>query len=331
MRLPRRRALKLLVAGAGGALGLAACQPARLVRRDPSRRLVVRINLYLSAAYAPLLQMRERKLLEQALPGLSVEWKVIPAADAVNLALHDGGLDLATGPPTAFLSARQAGLPARLVGGICALPCAVLGRPGLRSLSMIRPTDRIAVPDEASLEAAVLQLAALRELGDPAALNANLAARPHVEALPALKLGSDLAAHVSVTPFLELELEGTGPDRLIDSRDLFGGLPTAALAYALPALREQSGPILDAFTSTLAEAVRISLTDPIGTARLLDEPEELRAAPDRIGEVLARSGWQPGPRLTGVSRIAELWRRTDRLSRGSLAWPDLAFDGVSGD
>jgi NitT/TauT family transport system substrate-binding protein len=275
--------------------------------------------------------MRDRKLLEQSLPGLSVEWKMIPAAEAVNQALRDGGLDLATGPPTTFLLARQAGLPVRLVSGICALPCVVIGRPGLRSLGMIRPSDRIAVPDEASLEAAILQLAALRELGDPAALNENLAVRPHVEALPALKLGSDLAAHVSVTPFLELELEGAGPDRLVDSRELFGGLPTAAVAYALPLLREQSAPILEAFTLTLAEAVRIAQADPIGTARLLSEPEELRAPPERIGEVLARSGWQPGPRLTGVTRIAELWRVTDRLRRGSLAWPDLAFEGVPGD
>src|SRR5687768_15460254 len=82
--LSRRRALHLMLVGAGAALGLAACQPARLVRRDPSRRLVLRINLHGSAAYAPLLLLRERRMLEEALPGLSVEWKVIPAAEDVN-------------------------------------------------------------------------------------------------------------------------------------------------------------------------------------------------------------------------------------------------------
>jgi hypothetical protein len=358
----RRHALRLILAGAASTLALAACQPARLMRRDPSRRLVVRINVYTSAAYAPLLQMRERHLLERELPGLNVEWKIIPAAEEVNQALREGGVDLATGAPTAFLLARESNLPVRLVSGIGALPCAILGRAGLRSLAGIRPADHIAVPDESSLEAAVLQLAALRELGDAQALTANTVVRSHADALPVLKLGNELAAHVAVTPFLELELEGMsaqvpsdvvprndirapqepasrrivaprngGPDRLIDSRDLFGGLPTSAVAYALPSLRERSGPILDAFASALAEGTRLASADPIGTAHLLTESDELHAPPERIGEILARSGWQPGPGLVGVTRIAELWRRTDRLHRTSERWSDLAFEGVQGN
>jgi NitT/TauT family transport system substrate-binding protein len=330
-KVSRRRALARLVAGAGAALGLAACQPARLVRRDPSRRLVLRINLHGSAAYAPLLLLRERRMLEEALPGLSVEWKVIPAAEDVNEALRDGGLELGVGAPTAFLIAREAGLPVRLLCGVSALPCAVVGRAGLRSLAGLRSGDRVAIPDQVGLEAAVLQLAALRELGDPRALDANVLERSHVEALPALRLGKDFVAHVAVTPFLELELEGAGPERLVDSRDLFGGLPTTALVYGLPSLRERAAPILAAFTTALTEAGRLAAADPVAAARLLSEVDDLRSAPERIGEILARSGWQPGPRLTGVVKIAELWRRTDRLRRAPTSWADLAFDGVQGD
>lgn len=269
-------------------------------------------------------------MLEEALPGLSVEWKSIPAADAVNGALREGGLDLAVGPPTAFLLAREASVPARLLCGISALPCAILGRSGLRSLGSLRRGERIAVPDEASLEAAVLQLAALRETGDPRAWDGNVVARPHAEVLPALKLGSEVAAHVSVTPFLELELEGSGPERLVDSRELFGGLPTTALVYALPSARERSGPALDAFTEALAESARLTAADPVGTAKLLSDTDELRAPPERIGEILRRSGWELGPRLAGVVRIAELWRGTGRLRHTPTTWAELAFEGVPG-
>jgi NitT/TauT family transport system substrate-binding protein len=331
VRSSRRRALPLILAGAGAAFGLAACQPVRLVRRDTSRRLVLRINVYGSAAYAPLLQMRERRLLEEAVPGLSVEWKTIPTADAVNDALRTGGLDLATGAPPAFLLAREAGLPVRLVGGVSALPCAVVGRPGLRSLSGLRKGDRIAIPDDAGLEAAVLQLAALRELGDAGALDGQVVTRSHVEALPALKLGQDVAAHVAVSPFLELELEGAGPERLVDGRVLFGELPTAALVYALPVLRERSGPLLATFGAALAEGARAATLDPVGTARLLAEADDLRIAPDRLGQILARSGWQLGARPAGVTRIAELWRGMDRLRLTPTSWSELAFEGVEGD
>jgi NitT/TauT family transport system substrate-binding protein len=171
----------------------------------------------------------------------------------------------------------------------------------------------------------------MRELGDAEALQANVLERSQVESLPALKLGRELAAHVAVTPFLELELEGTGPERLVDAKELFGSLPTAAVAYALPSLRERAAPIMTAFTEALADAAREVTADPASTTRLLTEPDDLRAAPERIGEILARSGWQPGLRLSGVVRIAELWKRTDRLRTTPANWTALAFDGVQGD
>jgi NitT/TauT family transport system substrate-binding protein len=292
---------------------------------------VVRINQFATAAYAPLQQLRERQLLEAALPGLTVEWKAIPAGDDVNEALRTGGLDLAVGPPTAFLLARDAGLPVRLLCGVSALPCGVVGRAGLRSLAGIRKIDRIAIPDRNGLEAVVLQLAALRELGDARALDGNMVERPHADALPAVKLGKDLAAHVAITPYLELDLDGGGTERLVDGRDLFGSLPTAALVYGLTSIRERAAPILEAFTTTLAEAARIVTADPAGAARLLSEADDLRAPPERIGDVLARSGWQPGLKLSGVLRVAELLRRTDRLRQPPPSWGDLAFDGVQGD
>jgi NitT/TauT family transport system substrate-binding protein len=329
--LTRRRALPLLLAGGATVSGLVACQPARLVRRDTSRRLVLRINQYGSAAYAPLLLMRERRLLEEALPGLSVEWKIIPSALAVNQALVEGGLEIAAGPSTAFLLAREAGVPVRIAGAVSALPCAVVGRAGLRSLRALRPEDRVAVPDEVSLEAAVLHLAALRELGDARALDANMVTRPGSEVVAAGNAGKELAAHVAVSPFLEVALEGTSSERLVDSRELFGGLPTAALVYALPALREQALPLLETFTQVLAEASLLAAADPPGTARLLSEPEELRISPERLGDILAQSGWQLGGAVVGVTRITDLWRHTGRLKRTPAAWSELAFAGVQGN
>lgn len=329
-RVSRRRALSLVAAGTASVAGLVACQPARLVRRDPSRRLVLRINVYGSAAYAPLLMMRERRLLEDAIPGLSVEWKVIPAPEAVNEALRDGGLDIATGSPTALLAAREAALPARVVAAISALPCAIVGRAGLQSLAGIGKQDRIAVPEPSSFESALLQLAALQEFGDPRALEPNLLYRSDAEALPALRLGKDMAAHVAMTPVLELELDGSGPEKLTDSRELFGGLPTTALAYALPNLHDRSGALIKAFADALAEGARRAQREPVGTARLISETVELKSSPERLGGILDRSGWQLAGLPFGVTRLAELWHLTGRLRQSPASWIDLAFDGVDG-
>lgn len=330
-RLTRRRALPLLVAGASATAGLAACQPAKLIRRDTSRRLVLRINLYGSAAYASLMLMRDRALLEKAVPSLTVEWKIIPQAETIHEALENGGLDLAIGPPTAFLLAREAGLPVRLVAALAALPCAILAKPRLRTLAGLRPTEKVAVPEQTSFELAVLELAALRDLGDARALRNRVVVQSHAEALVAMKQDGEVSAHVAVSPFVELELQGPGPVKLLDARELFSKPPTTSLVYAMTALRERAGPLLAAFTETLAQASKQTRSDPLGTARLLSEVDELHASPQQIGEILARSGWELGAQISGVSRIAELWRRTDRLHEPALAWSDLAFPGVQGD
>ena len=100
--------------------------------------------------------------------------------------------------------------------------------------------------------------------------------------------------------------------------------PLMAVYYATKAY-------VQSFTEALAESARLTAADPIGTARLLSDTEELRALPERIGEILRRSGWQPGPRLAGVVRIAELWRRIGRLRRTPTIWAELAFEGVPGE
>ena len=71
----------------------------RFIRRDPSHTLVLRINYFGSAGYAPLLQMRERRHARTGGPGLSIEWKAIPDVGSINDALANGGLDVASGPP----------------------------------------------------------------------------------------------------------------------------------------------------------------------------------------------------------------------------------------
>jgi NitT/TauT family transport system substrate-binding protein len=327
----RRGALRRLVGVGAGVLGLTACQPAKLVRRDTTRGLVLRVNYFGSAAYASLLWMRDRKLLEKAVPGLSVEWKPIPDLNAVNDALANGGLDVAAGPPTAFLMAREAGMPARLLAGLSNHPCSIVGRVGLHTLSGLRAGERIAVPDEKSYEAAVLELAALREFGDALALKGRMVGKAHADAVVALRAGTEISAHVSPTPYREVELDGSELTRVVDDTALFLEPATAALTYALPALRERNGPLLATFVDVLGQAIGQVLADPTEAARLIGEPDELKLPRERVAAFLTAAGWRPSTRLAGVTRIAELWRQTDRLHKTPVSWRDLAFDGVDGD
>jgi len=327
----RRGALTRLAGACAGLLGLVACQPARLIRRDTTRGLVLRVNVFGSAAYAGLLRMRDRNMLEKAVPGLSVEWKPIPELDAINDALTNGGLDVAAGPPTAFLMAREAGVPARLLAGLSNQPSSLVGRVGLHALSGLRPGERIAVPDETGYEAAVLELAALREFGDALALQSRMVRISHADALVALRVGREVSAHVAPTPYREVELENPELSRLADDRDLFDTSATAALVYALPSLRERNGPLLSTFVDVLGQATEQVVADPVEAVRPIGEPDELKLSRERVAAILTAAGWRPTTRMSGVTRIAELWRQTGRLRQTPVSWRELAFDGVDGD
>lgn len=327
----RRGALARLAGAGAGLLGLTACQPAKLIRRDTSRGLVLRINVFNSAAYATIQRIRDRDLLEKAVPGLTVEWKPIPELDAINDALANGGLDVAAAPPTAFLMAREAGIPARLLAGLSNQPTSIIGRVGLRALSGLRAGERIAVPDENSFEAAVLELACLRELGDAMALQSRMVRKSHADAVTSLLAGQDVSAHVAPSPYREVELEDSELTRVVDDTALFVAPATAALVYALPTVLERNGLLLETFVDVLGQATQQVVADPVESARLIGEPDDLKLPREQVAAILTAAGWRPSTRLSGVTRIAELWRQTGRLLKTPVNWRELAFDGVDGD
>ena len=220
----------------------------------------------------------------------------------------------------------------RLLAGVSTLPCSIVGRVGLHSLAGFRGGEQIAVPDDDSFEAAVLELAALRQLGDARALQARVIRKPHAEAAAALRLGRDISAHVSATPYRDVELAAGGLERLVDDRDLFEEPPTASLVYALPSVRERNPTLLTTFVDVLAQAAGQVAADPEEAVRLLGEPDELKLSRQRVGEILSQAGWRPGTRLSGVTRSRSCGGRRTASSgrrRPGATWRSRVSTGSS--
>ena len=319
-------------------LGLAGCQPARAVGRGggSASGQVLRINVQPGLAYAPLLVMQSRRLLERRVPGLSIEWKTIFQPDLVHDALASGGLDIATGSPTAFLLGRERGLPARVLAGVSELPIAVISRRGdLRSLRDLRVEDRVAVPSSDSHERTVLRMAALRELGDARALDRLVVTRPHRDALAALLGRGDLTAQVTVPPFLDRALESPGVRRLVDGAEVIGGASPYLLAFTTPPARRERPELFEAFVDALREAGDLAVGNPAEMARLLAERahaegEEPRPAAAGVARRTDRGDVLFSAEVRGLTRVAEFLRHVGQLERSSAAWGDLVFDDVQG-
>jgi ABC-type nitrate/sulfonate/bicarbonate transport system substrate-binding protein len=330
-----RRHLYQLVAlcllPAASCLLVTACQPARLTPREPPRGQVLRINLHRGIGYAPLLIMQSRRLLERRVPGLSVEWKAIPAAETIHEALASGGLDIATGSPTDFLAAREAALPARVLAGLAELPLALVSaRPEVRSIRDLGPDDRIAVPTLGGQEHVILRMAALRELGDWQALDRLVVAKPHPDAFAALLARGEITAHMAIPPYLDQALESPGLRRLLDAADVLGGPTTMVVAYTTPALREGQATLVDVFREALGEATDLAARDPDATAKLLVDREGFQLPPATLARYLTRPGLTFSTRVRGLPRLATFLQVTGQLERAPTAWRDLAFDDAPG-
>jgi NitT/TauT family transport system substrate-binding protein len=290
---------------------------------------VLRIAVQGGIGYAPLLVMRKHRLLEQRVPELQVEWSVLPGAETVEEALLMGDLDLATGTTTAFLQARERGVPARILAGVSELPIGlVTTRAEARSLRDFRPGDRIAVPALDGHEHTVLRMAALRELGDWQALDPLVVARPHAEASAALLAGQDIVGHVAIPPFLDDELTRPGVRRLIDEHEAASGPMTTVVAYTTPSLRERQPALFDIFLAALRDAVDLATRDATGTARLLADADGPDGETQKLVRALARPGLTYSPQVRGLERLVTFMRYTGQVQTAPTSWDELTFQGV---
>ena len=271
-------------------------------------------------------------MLEEALPGLSVEWKPIPSAEEVNEAVRDGGLDLGVGPPTGV----PAGARGRAAGpaALRRLGAAVRGRRagGLRSLGgaqEVGPGRRPGLVEPRSGGAPARGPAGAGRSG---ALDGQhrWSGRTSRRCRPSSSAKTSRPTSRSRRSW---SWSWRGPARSAWSTVATCSAGCRRRRWSTACRRSASARRRSSPPSPRRwPRLRVwRSADPVGTARLLTEAEELRAPPERIGEILARSGWQLGPRLAAWSRIAELWRRTDRLRQAPASWAELAFDGVQGE
>lgn len=273
--------------------------------------------------------MKERGLVQQRVPGLSVEWKVIPKIETLQEALLTGGLDVAVATTTTFLLARASGVPVRALAAISELPIGIVtNRVEARSLRGLRQGDRIAVPDADSHEATMLRMAALRELGDPRALDGLLVGKSQGEGLVALLARRDVTAQAAITPYLDVARDTTGVHRLDDAASLPAA--TTLVAYTLPELRERRRPIFDAFVDALTEAATLATASPESFTKLANEIEELDLSAPALAAYLRRPGVAYGTRFRGLADLAGFLALTEQIRTPAPTWGELTFEGATG-
>lgn len=249
-------------------LGVTACQPARLSFREPPRGRALKIAIARHPAYAPLVVMKERQMLERRLPETAIEWKVFGSIEAMGTALTDRGLDIGTGSPSAMLHLRARGVPVAALGGISRLPLGVVTTdPRIVRLTQLPLAPDIGLPSTSGAESLFLNSLSMRTLGDAVALDR----RRRIEA-PAMSL-QRLASREGSTavlppPWLDVALAMPGARLVASSADAADGSSLATLAFTTDEIMDRQREAIPVFVETLVAATAAT---PRALGEIVDE------------------------------------------------------------
>lgn len=302
----------------------------------------IRIVEQFGTIYLPLHVIRDQKLLEKhaaalGLEDVEVEWAKLSGGAAINDALLSGNVDVAAAGIGPFLTLwdRTDGA-VKIIGGLAHQPnYLITSRPDIQSLEDFKPEDKIALPAVGvSVQSRILQMAAEKTFGEGqhALLDNNTVSLPHPDATAALLSGStEIAAHLSNSPFQERALEDPSIHRIFSSYDILGGPVTPTYVYATVDFREQHPELFEAFLLAFREAsawieankaeaaetyVRVenSSLDPAFVQSLLESPDSLYTL------VPARS-----------FDFADFLYRTGAIKKQATSWKDYTFEELHGE
>lgn len=220
-------------------------------------------------AYAPLQIMKEERLLEKALPGVTVRWVQLGGPTAIREGMLAGKIDagfMGIGP---MLIGVDTGMPWKCFTALSANEVAfVTNRADIRTLADIQPSDRIAILGPGSTQHILLCLAAKQQLGDPMVFDAQLVSLSHPDAMSAMLAGGEMVLHVATPPYSDQEVQ-SGMHVILTGEEVMGRPFTFICGVALQRLYHEQYERYAALQTCLKQAIQTINADLPAAARRL--------------------------------------------------------------
>ncbi|MFC5753204.1 ABC transporter substrate-binding protein [Actinomadura rugatobispora] len=317
----RRDALRLGAVTTGAAALAAACGGGS----DGSGK-EIGIAIGNGISYAAFNVIQAKGWLEQELKGRTISWRVISGGGTTRDALLSGKLQIGSSGLGPLLIGWDAGVPWKIVSSLNDMPLWLVAKdPRFRSLRDFRQGDQIAAVQPGSIQSVMLQKAAQQQLGDPHALDKNIATMAHPEALQAL-LGGQIAGAYTSPPF-QFQAVEQGARKLVDSYGLFGQHGFNVMA-ATDEYAEKNPDVLAAVHKTIARANDFIIKQPAEAAKILSAAEKGRISAAQYEKYLTHQGIQFTTTPHGLLKIAAFMKEIEVIKKVPGDWRDLAFDTV---
>lgn len=292
---------------------------------------VLRIVKQPGLGYLQLIVMREAKLLEKRLPGVTLEWHQLTSGPVIRDAMVAGQLDVGSGGLGPFIQAVDRGIDWKTLGALNQMPLFLnCARPDIKTLKDLRPADRIAMPALGSIQHVVLQMAAEKELGNPKALNQQIVAMSHPDATAALLSKREITCHLSSPPFQYEQLRDPGIHRVLESYQVAGGPHTFNLTWASARWVKANPGLVKAFVEALREATDFVNEKPAEAAKLYVTSEKAKSTPDEILKIMKQEGLTYSTTPTGLAKFAGFMHKVGMIKSVPGSWKEYAFEHLHG-
>jgi ABC-type nitrate/sulfonate/bicarbonate transport system substrate-binding protein len=315
----RRAVVAVLVLGIGAA---SSAQGASEATRPDN----ITIAYQFGVGYAPLMIIKQQRLLEKAYPGLRVEWKQLASGTPITDGIIKGDIQIGamgTGP---FLVGWARGINWRVIAPLDEADLWLMARDSsIRTVADLRG-KRIATPTATSIQAVALRKMAQVKLGNPRALDSSLISMDHPDGMQAL-LSGQIDAHFTSPPYQWQEL-GRGAHVVGKSYGYFG-----AHSFLVTVLTQRFYDEYRAFSNRFYRLVKQSIDlinkKPKTAAAILAREDQTEATTVQFTRWITRKKsltFTTRPR--GLMRTAGFMNRIGLLNKVPGSWRELVFPPV---
>ena len=306
-----------VAAGAGGAAHGAptAAAPEKLT-----------IAYQFGVGYAPLMIIKQQRLLEKAYPGLKVEWKQLASGTPITDGIIKGDIQIGamgTGP---MLVGWARGINWKVIAPLDEADLWLMAKnPAIRTIADLRG-KRIATPTATSIQAVALRKMAQAKLGNPRALDSSLISMDHPDGMQAL-LSGQIDAHFTSPPYQWQEL-GRGA-RVVGKSYGYFGAHTFLVTVMTQKYYDEYRPFANRFYRLVKQSIDLINKKPKTAAAILAREDATEATAAQFQRwIMRKKSLTYTTRPRGLMRTAGFMNRIGLLGKVPGSWRELVFPPV---
>ena len=291
--------------------------------RAPQR---ITIGYQFGIGYAPLLIIKQQRLLERAYPGLEVEWKQLASGAQITDGIVRGDIQIGALGSAPMLVGWAQGTNWKVIAPLDVADLWLMVRdPLIRTLRDLRGR-RIATPAASSSQAIVLKKMAEVKLGDAHALDSSLVSMNHPDGMQALLRGR-IDAHLTSPPYQWLE-QSQGA-RVLDRSYGYFGAHSFVVTVVTRRFYDDHTAVSNRFYRLVQQSINQQNDTPRVSAAILAREDATGTTAAQFRRWITRKKsltFTTRPR--GLVRTARFMHRLGLMSRVPRSWRELVFPPV---